>query len=308
MIYKDIYRLKRVDDSDFPAIKMLFWAVFKKHVSVEYLIHKYNSDYLNLKNMSTIAYLNNTPVAFYGVILQEYISNEKNIIVAQACDSSTITSHRGKGLHFQLASLTYTFLKNNNIKLVFAFLNNNSIYSTKKLNWNYSTNLKRYHLYNTTIPLAKVLNKLNLNFLYSTFYSKKINSKRFDIINKQNKENYSQLLNTKFIRHKNSIQNHYCVELEDCFFWIKIDGIMHIGLFTAPNVQAFEKAIKKLKRKAYFLGITELLFQVDSKSPMVNLLNNICKPKESWLIGYLNFDDSINFSKFVFNYSDLDTF
>ena len=79
MLYKNTYRLKQVDDSDLPAIKSLFLKVFNKKVSLKYVKNKYNTSYLGIKYICTIAYHNITPVAFYGAIPQEFKNKNKVI-------------------------------------------------------------------------------------------------------------------------------------------------------------------------------------------------------------------------------------
>ena len=90
MLYKEIYRLKRVDNNDFPAIKELFWKVFKKKVSLHYLENKYDTSYLGIKYICSIAYYDDIPVAFYGALPQKFTNNEREIFVAhETCRGDT---------------------------------------------------------------------------------------------------------------------------------------------------------------------------------------------------------------------------
>jgi hypothetical protein len=308
MLYKDIYRLKRVEKSDFPAIKELFWKVFRKKVSLHYLENKYDTSYLGIKYICSIAYYDDIPVAFYGALPQKFANSEREIYVAHACDSYTLAEHQRKGLHYQLAKLTYEIMVDNDLKYVYAFHSENTYYSTKKLGWKEHERLQRYHIKTNTIPIAKVLNKIRWNKLYDVFFKKEVSHDAIGKLTIEHKDKFRQVFRPDFIDYKNSFKSHYCIEVEGCVFWVKIQAIMHVGIFYAPSDIAFQKAIKKLRHKAFFLGITEFLFQVDATSIMAKQLKTIVQPKESWLAGYLDFDPEINLKDFIFSYSDLDTF
>jgi len=308
MQYKDIYRLKRVDNNDFPAIKELFWKVFKKKVSLHYLQNKYNTSYLGVQYICSIAYCDDVPVAFYGAIPQKFKNNEREIFVAHACDSYTLPNHQRKGLHYELARFAYDIMRENDMKYVYAFHSENTYFSTKKLGWKEHEHLQRYHIKVHTLPIGKVLNKLRWTNIYDVFFNQKVSLEATKKLTSEHEEKFQIQLKDNFITYKNSFKSHYCIELEGCVFWLKIQAIIHVGKFYAPSAEALQKAIKKLKRKAFMLGITEFLFQVDADSNMAKQLQTIIQPKESWLVGYLDFDPDINLNDFIFTYSDLDTF
>lgn len=308
MLYKNKYLLKRVENSDFPAIKELFWKVFKKKVSLDYLQNKYNTTYLGINYICSIAYYNELPVAFYGAIPQKFNCKNTDVFVAHACDSYTLATHQKKGLHYELAKLAYSIMKENDMKYVYAFHSKNTYYSTKKLGWKEHETLERFHIKIKTFPLGKVLNKLNCSKFYNPFFNNKTSKNAIKKLNTEHKEKFRLKFNTDFVSYKNSFKEHYCIELEGCVFWIKIQAIIHVGQFYAPSEVALQKAIKKLKKRAFLLGITELLFQLDTNSTMSKQLKTIIEPKTSWLVGYLDFDSEINLKDFIFTYSDLDTF
>ena len=308
MLYKDTYHIKRISNSDFPAIRELFWKVFNKKVTLKYLQNKYNTSYTSIKYICTIAYFNDIPVAFYGAIPQKFKNKKEDIYVAHACDSYTLKNHQRKGLHFELAKLAYSIMLEVNIKYVYAFHSKNTYLSTKKLGWKEHKTMQRFHIKIKTLPLGKVLNKLRCNWFYNLFFNKRVSQKDIEKLNLEHKEKYRLQLDSKFINYKNSFGNHFCVTIDGCVFWFKIQAIVHVGLFYAPSAIILSKAIKKFKQKLQLLGITEILFQVDPNSNMAKQLKTIVKPKESWLIGYLDFDSDVNLSEFIFTYSDLDTF
>lgn len=308
MLYKNTYRLKQVDDSDLPAIKSLFLKVFNKKVSLKYVKNKYNTSYLGIKYICTIAYHNITPIAFYGAIPQEFKNKNKVIFGAHACDSFTLNNHQRKGLHYELAKLAYSLMQQNNIAFVYAFHSENTYQSTKKLDWKEHIHLNRYHIKIPTLPIAKIVNKLNFNSIYQIFFKQKTTIDILKKINYTSSNLFTVNYSPAFIDYKNSFNTHYFISLNQCVFWIKTEAIIHVGLCYAPSKDALQKALKKLKRKALLLGFSEILFQVDSNSEINSQLRVLYSPKQSWLVGYLPFKESINFNNFIFSYADLDTF
>ena len=147
-----------------------------------------------------------------------------------------------------------------------------------------------------------------MNAIYNLFFKKKVPKDTLTKLQSDHTNKFQQFLTPDFINYKNSFNDHYFIESESCVFWVKVSAIMMVGLFHAPSEYALQKVIQKLKRKAFFLGINEILFQVDPASKMASQLKSIASPKESWLVGYLDFDPEINIRDFMFTYSDLDTF
>ncbi len=308
MLYKEIYTLRKLEVQDLPAVKDLFWKVFQKKVSIEYLKNKYNTSYLGVEYICSIAFYKEKPVAFYGAIPQKFTSKKESFYVAHACDSFTLKEYQGQGLHYNLALIAYEIMKSHAIKFVYAFHSENTYYSTKKLDWKEYVNLHRYHLFIKTVPLAKVLNKIGYNSFYSLFYSKKISTEGLSQLNISDTALFHQKFDTEFITYKNKMTNHFFIKIDNCIFWIKIEAIMHVGIFKAPSASTLFKALKKIKRKAFILGINEILFQVHPDTLMSEQLNTHITAKASWLVGYLLFDTTVLIDNFRFNYSNLDTY
>ena len=300
---------KRLDDDCLEDVQYLFRIVFNKTQTISYIKNKYNTSYLGVKYICHIAYFKDKPVAFYGAIPQKFSSTSSSILVAHACDSFTVKEFQNKGLHYNLALLSYELMKVEGIKFVYAYHSENTYFSTKKLGWLEHKKMQRFHFGINTFPLSKGIKKLHLEKKYqkicSVYLTKFQNSKNYS--NSLYTNRFLQEYDRDFIQYKNSFNKHYFIELNDCNFWIKIDSVLHIGFFRTTSNENFKKALRKLKTIAFFLGITEILFQVLIDSKEYQLLSKLQTPKESWLVGYLPFQ-SINLEEFEFNYADLDTF
>ena len=198
MLYKDTYHIKRLEDCDLKSLQSLILTVFKKKFSIEYLSNKYNTSYLNIKFICFIAYVKNTPVAFYGAIPQFFSNGHKNILVAHACDSFTVKTHQKKGLHFILAQKSYEVMRENGISLVYAFHSENTFYSTKKLGWKTHHKMARFHFKTHSFPIAKALDKLRINRLYGFIFNDEIPEDFYNLTKGSDKNKYQQKVDANF--------------------------------------------------------------------------------------------------------------
>jgi hypothetical protein len=289
-------------------VQFLFCKVFKRKVTIEYLRAKYNTDYVGMSFLCTIAYNGTQPVAFYGALPQCFAGNSDSFLVVHACDSITLQEYQGKGTHFQLALLAYQIMKQYKVKFVYAFHSVNTFHSTKKLGWLSHIHLQRFHIYVKTIPQSKIYKKIG----FSHHYQAKI-AKTFISLQSKTEMSfvsaftYHQNYQTEFYTYKNSFYPHFQLELDGCQFYFKVDAIMKIGFFTYPSEEQFKKAIETLKMICSRLGINEILFQVSPNTTMASVLKTVTEPQQSWLVGFLPFEE-IDLNEFEFTFADLDTF
>lgn len=88
-------------------------------MSLTYLKNKYNTTYVGVEFICSIAYHNKTPVAFYGAIPQKFSNSDSTLLVAHACDSFTIKKYQGQCIHYQLVKLSYRSMKELNMCMHF---------------------------------------------------------------------------------------------------------------------------------------------------------------------------------------------
>jgi GNAT superfamily N-acetyltransferase len=298
----------RLEDHHMMDVQYLFWAVFRKKVTLDYLRMKYATAYAGAKYICSIAYDGNLPIAFYGALPQRFVSKDTPILAAHACDSFTLKNYQGKGIHYNLALHAYEIMKASNVKFVYAFHSDNTYHSTKKLGWLTHHPMQRFHIKTTTFPLAKLYKKIGL----AGFHQKKIAALLKPYESKKNIAFHShfafhQAFNNDFLTYKNGFFPHFWIELYDCQFLVKVDALLQIGFFNYSSFENLLLAIKQLKKLCVKMGVTELLFQVTADSGMSSALQKITAPQPSWLIGYLPFEE-INLSEFEFTFADLDTF
>ncbi|NJM80180.1 MAG: GNAT family N-acetyltransferase, partial [Flavobacterium sp.] len=232
-------------------VQYLFLTVFNKKKTLSYIKNKYDTSYLGPKYICYLAYYDNKPVAFYGAIPQKFTSHSSSILVAHACDSFTLNEFQKKGLHYNLAVKSYELMKALGIKMVYAYHSENTYFSTKKLGWLEHKRIQRFHFKIPTLPLAKGIKKLRLEKPYQKICSAYLKKYRNLNYNNISSDKYKQEYNNNFIQYKNSFNDHYFLQLNNCNFWIKIDAVLHVGFFTSDSDENLKKAIRKLKKIAF---------------------------------------------------------
>ncbi len=297
--------LFQLEEKHLPDVRWLIKTVFNKSFSIRYLKKKYR-DLYGIGPIASVAYDKNQIVGFYGAIAQEFKSDNSIIRVAHACDSYTLKAFQGKGIHFQLANFSYELMKSKGFKFVYAFHSDNTFHSTKKLGWLEREEMVRFHHLTGSFPFAKVWRKLKLQSLYQQRVKSILDPylcPDFEYFS----EKSHQVMDHNFYVYKNELFPHYCIELQECVFYVKVDAIMHVGFFSFHNQTQLKKALEELFEIAKKIGVNEVLFQCSVNSKMYEGLVNELIPLPSWKIGYLPFEP-IDLTAFEFTYANLDTF
>ena len=304
------YSYSQFEERHIKDAQYIFKSAFKLIVSEAFIRNKYDTSYLGIESISTIAYDKEKPVAFYGAIPQLFSNGKEEILIAHACDSYTLPEYQKKGLHYNLALKSYELMRKNEVKMVCAFHSENTFFSTKKLNWKEHKNLVRFHIKTNNIPSSKIYNKLGFN---SVTHTKALKSLQPYLIEDTKSpfsktEYFHQKYTSEFYKYKNGFNNHFLIKIEGCSFYLKLNSIVNVGFFDFDSEENFKIGIEKLKVITSKMGFNEILFQVDSLSNQYDTLLKISPPEPSWLLGYLPFDEMIDITAFRFNFADLDTF
>ena len=305
----DSIKYVRMEDCYLPDLQMLFAKIFRRKVTIEYLQNKYDTGYLGIKYLCCMAFDQKKAIAFYGAIPQKFTRGNESILVAHACDSLTLEEYRRKGLHYNLARMSYEIMRSAGVKFVYAFHSENTYWSTRKLNCKEGIHMQRNHLRVNMVPFAKAWRKIFLEKFYQKYVIRILQPYSTNFKIGVPPEKFQQDYNPNFLDYKSNFTGIHCLNLEDCQFIIKIESIMKVGFFVAPTIQQFRIALDKLKHIAFILGVNEILFQVSPNSTCGQMLDNVLESKQSWLVGYFSFDKRFDdLSQFDFNYLDLDTF
>lgn len=309
------YTFQQLETARLKDVQFLFRAVFRKKVSLEYLAAKYDTSWCGVKHLCFLAYHAGKPVAFYGALPQEFRYEDQTFLAAHTCDSITLPAHQRKGLHKELALRTYALMKEYGIRFVYAFHSEATYYSCKKLGWKEGVRMRGFWVEAGGIPWGKAAKKLPL---IQNWYNRKVGQyfsrhaapqqqgpwiSEHELEKKVLRVNYTP----EFFRYKHFTHNA-AFQFNSVRCWAKADAVLHVGHLSFSGSDQMEQALSELQTMARKLGLTRILFQTAPGSPLNKWLEQHYQGFDSWLVGYLDFDENIPFKDWEMRYGDLDTF
>lgn len=303
------YRTKRLCDSNLKDVKELYETVFGQRISLEVLRQKYDTRYLGVKHLTYLAYDREKPIAFYGALPQKFIHNGKDILAVHTCDSITLPEYQRQGLHQMLGLEAYDLMKQHNIKFAYAYHSENTLHSCKKLGWQVAYTMKGFSITTNRIPFGKAARKFKpLKSVFEGYALEilkpfEIDSSRFSNSNEGLFQEYS----SQFFDYKTFTANTR-VELGNTKFWLKISDRVCVGDVRFESESDLVDGINTLKLITNKLGLNEILFQVTPGTAIEQALSKHFPSFESWKVGYILFDKSLDIKRLQGNYGDLDTF
>ena len=108
---------------------------FNQEVSEEYFFWKYFENPFGHAIGNFALNMRNEPVAFYGVIPEEYIIEGKQKIIFQSCDTMTRPDHHRKGLFYKLALKCFEDIKSKGEFFLIVFGGKLSTPGLLKMGW-----------------------------------------------------------------------------------------------------------------------------------------------------------------------------
>lgn len=307
--------IKQLTPKGLEDVRYLAKASFGYNYDSEYLAHKYNTkQYSDEGFLCCIGYIDDQPVGFYGgvpVSFKNHITQE-NVLMVQTCDSYTHPDYQRKGIHRQLALASYELMKLKGVKGVFALHSENTFHSCKKLGWSVQSLLSVFQLnVKTSIPWLKIMDKIpQLNQL-SDRRINRVLEQSFELSSSFNnlveQKTHSVDYSQEFIQYKNRYRC-FILKIGDCKVWVRIRSIIYVGAIEnlhENNLALVKSTLTDLAKK---LGTNKVFFQVHEDHPSRAVLNGFMKSVDGYKIGYLCFDETMDFSTFFINHLDFDNF
>jgi hypothetical protein len=308
------YQFHPITDERAKDAAYLFNAAFKRPISVENMQKKYNTLWSGFRHLCYLAYTNEGKrVAFYGALPYKFEYKGKEILVVQACDSITVPNHQKKGLHFQLANLSYNSMRNAGAQLVFALHSETTYQHTKRLGWVSGEHLQRYHQKVLTLPINKILFKIPALFLHyerfvRVFWKNRIAKDAWFANPLLSEGHFAVKYSPDFFKYKTH-GGSFVLRVEGCLVWVKIQGALVIGGLEKSDATTVRKVMQTLQSWCRWVGISEILIMASPNTMLAASLDAILVAQQAWLVGWLMFDEGQpDGSLMKFNYGDLDAF
>ena len=140
------YSIRKLSVTEFELLIPLMKDSFGDDVDTSYFQWKY----LDNPSGQFVGFIATTSegevAAYYGVIPELYIIDNKETVIYQSCDTMTHSNHRRKGLFKKLASYCYEYLKKENKLFVIGFGGAQSTPGFIKMGWKELFDI-RYYFY-----------------------------------------------------------------------------------------------------------------------------------------------------------------
>lgn len=306
------FRFERLTDDNLVSVQRLFLEVFHKKISLGTLRRKYDTSYTGLKHLTYLAFDKDRPIAFYGALPQVFSSADETFIGVHTCDSITHPEYQRQGLHGILARRAYTLMQEHGVRFVYAFHSDATLRACAPLGWR-THHRMQVHRISSGIPpvatlfrrmplLSRLHDQLSLKVLQShvrsrdPFENSCVRSKAMGV-------RYSP----EFFAYKSFTPNAI-VDLGECRAWVRSGPGVWVGDLQFNDPQTLSFCISGLKRLARRLGCGHLLFQTSPGTALNTELNSMYQGADSWIVGWLPFDDNDLPGPWQTNFGDLDTF
>ena len=305
------YRIEKLSAENIRDLIPLYKLVFHETVSHEFLLKKYDTRAIGPDFIGFIAYTpNGMAAAYYGVIACFFQLNGKKVIAAQSADTMTHPDHRKKGLFQNLALKTYALARDQGIKFVFGFPNQDSFPGFMKLNWQFQPDMLQVFTINAAnFSYSRFLYRIpGLYSLYNNILKGFFGIERPDSTFFIEKISDGMIHDDTFCLYKKYNTTHI-ITIDKVKAWVKIDGKLKVGAVQGLNENNAPRFIKRLTTIASRLGCGEVIFMTSKYSSLYEILKKTLIPKDAFPIGFLPLQsEKVSMTGASFEYCDADFF
>ena len=304
------YSIERISPGNIKHLQVLYRAAFRKKVSLDFLVQKYNTKFSGAEFIGYIAFApDRSPAAFYGVLPCLFRLSGRSILAAQSADTMTHPKHRRQGLFVRLAQQTYILAKENGIELIFGFPNEHSLAGFVKLNWVFQpAPMKLFKFRANSFPFSKIISGVPfIKDLYIRFLERKYHIESKGLVFSGDLRD-GIIKNAGFLDYKKYSKTFF-IQIGGVSVWIKLDSALKIGCVSVNKNLSAELFIQKLKKIAVQSGCSQIIFMTTEGTPLFKMLHTLARPEDSFPIGfYSTGQQQPDFATVQFEYCDIDIF
>jgi len=308
------YTFERISASRLYDIKLLYLDSFGEDVSMDFVEKKYDTSAFGVRDIGYIAYDGvGIPAAYYGVFPCRASIGGNAYLCAQSGDTMTHPNHRGKGLFIKLAKMTYELARENGIKFVYGFPNDNSLPGfEKKLGWVCPEKFNVYYIPVSRIPIAILSKwKVTRNLYYKYIVASRLRSlktKKEYFENPLINNNDGGILRDKdFFEYKNYFKKEL-IEINGKCVYIKVDSSLRIGDIESVDEENFYLILQKLLKLAKSLGCYRLIFYYSPGVKYDKYLSAKYASQKGSPIGGVDLGSGVDPGSLKYSLADLDTY
>jgi hypothetical protein len=302
-------RFERLTFENLHHVATLHRVVYGKQLSMAYLRAKYRPMEPHTGLFGTLAFIENKPIGFIGIIPQKLEYHGKQEWTGFVVDAMTLPTHRSWVLFSKLIQSNHQMLS----AAGFASLCTNSVPQTAilynpRIGWTASHQLNAYKIPVMNRNLAYVRRKTlrffnqNAQTIFRSFLSPATSFSSFE-----SQDVVRVCRDESFLKYKEENGSFFATH-KDGSIWLKQLGSLYIGEVMIRSNQEFESLMQWLIPLARKAGAPEIIFQTSPGS-----LTDACFAKKhtafpSWTLGYFNLSSEFPLDKIRMTIGDFDTF
>ncbi|MBS1597819.1 MAG: GNAT family N-acetyltransferase [Bacteroidetes bacterium] len=307
------YTIVRLNSERLKDMEKLYMAVYGISAPQNYFKKKYDTSYTGVEWLGYIAYnKDNIAIAYYGVMPYFMEYEDQIILCAQSGDTMTHPGFRYKGMFVELSKITFELCRENSIRFIFGFPNQNSYHgAVTKLGWKMTESMDCFEIPVSTIPVVSFVNRFKFfKPIYNRYCKTVINKYRLPqtgIPNSVIGDGYAGVYrDEKYFRYK-TYSDTMVIRVGKANAWIKIKNELIIGDLEL-NGENFDNIMNRIEKIAAKLGIKQILFHSSPDTQLQWLFIARYPAVPSFPVLFQDFGAGISFEKIKFTFADIDTF
>jgi hypothetical protein len=308
------YRFERITPGSYPHLVTLMRRCFGIEVPLERIRAKFNTSSFGAADIGYLAFAPSGSVAaYYGVFPVRVRSHGEILLAAQSGDTMTDPEHQKRGLFIKLAKLTYALARNEGVRFIFGFPNENSFPGFQnKLDWKFAGRLREFRLRQTTIPLCEIAGRFGkLQPAYDAFVAHRL--ARYTLGPEKEGSAFDDgsgdmlLHDGRFMEYKRTMGAKPII-FGGFAMVVKAHTHLYVGEVARIPEDRLTALLGALRRLARRLFCRTIVLTLSPDHWLYTMLAHHMPSVESLPIGYLVLDGSTSPVNLTFGRIDLDTF
>jgi GNAT superfamily N-acetyltransferase len=296
----------------FDGVAALHRSTFRSHCTREHLAAKYDTSWVGVGTVATVAVADGRVVGFYGAIPQRFRREPHTFAGVHTCDSMVAAECRGRGLHGRMAREAYRLMSDRGVLLAYAYHSEATFRACEPLGWDVAMRLNTYRFPISTLPMSTLaFRHRTLERAYLRFWRRLIAPIRVDPPSMENSGRRTGSLHVdyspEFFAYKRFSPNAI-VTLAGTSVWIRAGRTLWVGDFDAPDQATAHRGLDGLVRLARRAGSHAVVFQVSPGSWTDDILSSRGTPGIGARVGTLKLGDPVDLANWNANFGDFDTF
>lgn len=306
------YEIRRFEEKHLPDLQYLFREVFGVRKSLEELRAKYDTSYLGVEFIGYLAFYSGKPIAFYGVLPDQFCYEARIVLSAQSVDSMVVKAHQKNGLFTQLAAMTFELAATHKIQFVWGYANQNSEPAAlKKLMFVFGDRIYGFKWNAAEKKQWKVFRKLKLQPLIDRRVKRVFQE---FIIREAINGSFATYSGPKPYRDENQFirkrrNGSFFIELDSAKFWVKCENGLQIGDMEANSAEELSSGLQKLIEIARINKLGTIVFQSSKGSMAAEVAERLADETfSSWGLLFRPLSPNISLEGIKATLADIDTF